>query len=278
MGVFFRIALSLSLFVVLASPGGAPGEAAEASGVAVTTNDPQGDEEEKADSIDPIRFGTTEETLRARFGDALRQVIIAPTQSASDKFIERLAKRPATKDPSPGEFAPKPVDPYARQSRHERKVAGEDIIRVEYDLFAGKVYAIRWQLAERFERPIEPDLLKLATKRFGTPKYNQFIPARFGSGKVDVRRAGWALGDRLIELRILAPNVGGPVYITVTDQKATKAVVKSRGQVAPPPDSLGPWWKRPAKTYKPVTPTERAALLNAFETLLGKVYVKEPAS
>ncbi|MDP3936863.1 MAG: hypothetical protein Q8R92_01860 [Deltaproteobacteria bacterium] len=249
--------------------GSAEAEPDGAAPTAASITEP-GAGESAAKGVDPVRLGATEKALRASFGEALRPAPLEVKKHPGYAFMEE--KMRARQLPGEGEEAePVPaLNPYEGQQRLVRKLSGGDVAEVEYDLFAGKVYNIRWKLADRFERTIVEDYVEAATKRYGKPDYDQFVEARFGSGKTDVSRSGWSRDGRIIEVRQLDPKSGGPVYVTVGDRKAYDAIVAARGVIAPSPQSMGPWWERPAKQYEPMSKKEREALLAAFGAVLDQ--------
>jgi hypothetical protein len=231
--------------------------------------------------FDPVKLGVTEADLRALFGEALTSEKLERKRPLSTQIMEytraKKKKEILAADGKTGEApaadsaAKKAHDPFANQIRLSRDVGGGDIQRVSYDLFRGKVYRIRWRLADRFERPVTKDFVAQAEEKFGKPHHDQTIKEKFGSTKVDRRRVAWNRGDRSLELRQLSPFSGGPVYLTRSDQKALRAIVASKGMVAPAPDSRPPWWQNPRKEVKIVTKKEREALLVAFGRILSKI-------
>lgn len=231
-----------------------------------------GDEAADAKAPVPVRFGTTEEALRERFGSALREEPVEEKKHPGYAFMEekmRARKLPGESDAEDSE--PLVVqNPFEGQKKLVRTISGGDIVAAEYDLYKGKVYGIRWKLAERFERTIIEDYVAAATERYGTPDYDQYVGAKFGSGKVDLRRAGWSRKDKLLEVRQLDPNSGGPVYVMIADRTVYRAIVAAKGVVAPAPDTMKAWWERPARQYQPMTKGERETLLAAFGAVLDR--------
>jgi hypothetical protein len=162
-------------------------------------------------------------------------------------------------------------DPFAEQLRLVRKSDDADVSRVEYELFRDRVYRVRWHLAERFERPLMAALVARWTQELGKPYYDQLIEGKFGSGRATLRRAAWQHKPRGLEVRQLNPLLGGPFFLTLSDQAAIKAIVASGGTAAPEPDSIGPWWQEPVKPPALLTARERDALLVAFDGVLAQV-------
>lgn len=245
-------------------PQGGEAPAARAAGAADAGETPR---------PDGVRLGMTEKALRARFGDALREApVAAPGHPVTTYLAEKAragAKPKAGEEKGAAEVAPA-GDPYAGQRRLVRKLGGGDVVEAQYDLFDGKVYAIRWRLAERFERTLGEEYLAEARERYGKPTYHQHVVAKFGSGKTDVLRATWSRDDKLLEVRQLDPTSGGPVYVTLSDARVHKAIVAAQGMVAAAPDTLGPWWERPAKRYEPISKKERGEILAAFGKVLDQ--------
>ena len=162
-------------------------------------------------------------------------------------------------------------DPFEGQQRLRRKPEGGDVQSVEYELFRGRVYRVRWQLAPRFERPLMTSLVAHLTPKLGKPYYDQLIEGKFGTGRATLRRAGWRDGPRSLEIRQLNPQVGGPVFLTLSDQATLRAIADAGGTAALEPDSIGPWWQKPIKPFAPLTAPERDALLVAFDGVLAEV-------
>jgi hypothetical protein len=162
-------------------------------------------------------------------------------------------------------------DAYSEQRRLRRATDGGDVRAVEYELFRGQVYRIRWELAERFHRRIMDDIVHQVTHCYGKPEYDQTIEAKIASGEATRRRAGWRRDGRLLEIRQLNPLLGGPVYVTVTDLAASRAIIAARGSLAPEPERRGePWWQRPKGPSRLPSDAERAALARAVAVVLSQ--------
>ena len=226
----------------------------------------------------PALLGRGEAALREEFGAALRSEPIEPRRGSVG--VPEKLKSPA-ETLAPGATArtlpaTATQDPFAGQQRFVRYPEDADVRRVEYELFRTRVYRVRWQLAGRFERPIMASLTAHLTAELGKPYYDQLIEARFGSGRATLRRAAWRNGTRTLEVRQLNPSVGGPVFLTLSDQAKIKSIIASGGTAAPEPDSIGPWWQEPVKASAPVTDRERKALLAAFDIVLARVNWARP--
>jgi hypothetical protein len=214
-------------------------------------------------------LGTTLEELRAEFGDALRVAELEPSRAPAEQILgshERTVEPGASADPVPEQW-----DPFTEQIRLVREGRSEDVRQVEYELFRSRVYRIRWRLSDRFERPLMGALVARLRERLGKPYYDQQIEGKFASGRATLRRAAWRRADRSLEVRQLHPQNGGPLYLTLSDPIAIRAIVASRGTVAPEPESSGPWWQEPQKSPGILTPGERDTLLRAVEALLGPI-------
>jgi hypothetical protein len=148
-----------------------------------------------------------------------------------------------------------------------QKVSTGDISEVEYELFQDRVYRVRWQLAERFERPMIDQLVAHLTAKLGKPYYDQLIEGKFGSGRATLRRAAWRSGDRNLEIRQLNPLVGGSIFLTLSDLSTVRTIVASGGTAAPEPDSIGRWWTKPIRAPKPIGAAESKALLAAIDEM-----------
>ena len=109
------------------------------------------------------------------------------------------------------------------------------------------------------------------TADLGKPYYDQLIEGRFGSGQATLRRIGWRNGSETIEVRQLNPMVGGPMFLTLSDQAAVREIVASGETAAPEPDSIGRWWNEPITPHKPLTHREREALLAAFDAIRARI-------
>ncbi len=218
----------------------------------------------------PERLGATEEELRAEFGDALQPAKIERPLALTEKIMQARrrtdeAKASGISEP-PGELR----DLFAEQKRLVREVGG-DVRRVEYEIFREKVYRIRWQLSDRFERPLMNPLVAHLSDRFGEPFYNQQIEGKLASGKATLYRAGWRRGSRSLELRQLHPMSGGPLFLTLSDQTAIRAIAASRGSVLPEPESSGVWWQERLSRPVILTPEERDLLLKSIDALISQI-------
>jgi len=150
-----------------------------------------------------------------------------------------------------------------------RSVGAQDVLFVEYDLYDGRVYRIRWRLAERFDRPVMDDLVAQATACYGKPVYDQEPEWKLSDGKALLRRTGWERGRRLLEVRQLHPLHGGPVYVTVTDLGTARAIVAARGFASPDPETSPPWWERPQAKHGELSDEERDRLVHGLAHLLS---------
>lgn len=185
-----------------------------------------------AERLDPVRLGQSEGTLRNIF----------------DKALVEASK--------PG-------------SKHLRRtLTGTDIVAIRYDVHAGRVYRIRWRLAERFEVPILDALVVRGRLCFGRPAYDQTLKPKAGRLEPVVRRIGWRHGAKRFELRQVHPLTGGPVYLSITDHAALQTALKDR--TAPPDEPTTSWWRKPRKTRIP-GPDERRTLADAFGALLAQL-------
>lgn len=217
----------------------------------------------------PARLGMTEAELRAEFGDALQSSVVERPRSLTEKIMQM--QRRAEEEKPQAEPPVAPGDPFAEQTRLVREVRRGDVRRVEYELFRGTVYRIRWQLSDRFERPLMNPLVARLSDRFGTPLYDQQIEGKLGSGKATLRRTGWRSKARILEVRQLHPLVGGPTFLTLSDEAAMRAIVASRGTVLPEPESSGPWWQEPLRQPAIPTPAETERLLEDIDRLLSQI-------
>ena len=146
-----------------------------------------------------------------------------------------------------------------------------DVRRVEYELFRGRVYRIRWELSDRFHAPIMDDFVHQAAHCYGPFRYDQTIEAKLGSGESTLRRAGWERNGRLLEIRQLNPLGGGPLFVTMTDRKISKAIIAARGSLAPEPNRRSePWWQRQNPSPAPPSDDERSALVQALAAVLSQ--------
>ena len=210
-------------------------------------------------------LGATEAELRNAFGDTLRQetVRVAPTLTEQVLGLSRKAEEEDAAEPPP-----EPADRFPDQIRLVRQVPTGDAVRAEYELYRGRVYRIRWRLAQRFEHHLMPGLIKHLSARLGEPVYDQTLKAKLGSQKADRRRTGWRKGSRALEVRQLHPFDGGPLFLTVTDLEAAQAVIDAGGTLLPEPESSGPWWKKPRRTPRLLTTQESTELLSAVDLLV----------
>jgi hypothetical protein len=193
-----------------------------------------------------------EAELRAQAGEALQPGLISGKES-----------------PAPGS---------GLAAFHRRFPPPSDLVYAEYELFRGKVYRIRWRLAERFERPLFPWLADRVAHRLGPPSYDQLIEPGLGSSQSSLRRAAWPWWSRgTIEVRQLRPQQGGPLFLTWVDKEAVESILKARLQVPPQPDQLPPWWEGKPALPRPLKAGEEEPLLHDFEALLAS-WLLAPAS
>jgi hypothetical protein len=213
--------------------------------------------------FDPVALGAQESELRAAWGDALRA---RPIEHPDSPWHRPARPRPA------GESEPAPAaDPYADQLRLRRALAEGDVRSVEYELFRGRVYRIRWELAERFQSRIMDDVVHQASHCYGAPEYDQTLEAKVASGAATRRRAAWRRDGRLLEIRQLNPLLGGPLFVTLTDLESSRAIIAARGTLAPEPDRRDePWWKRTGDPPRLPSEAERATLVRAIAAVLSQ--------
>jgi len=219
--------------------------------------------ENPGEPFDSVQLGAEESKLRTAWGDALQPQKI---EHLGPDF-QRLAQPPEVDDSN----AKAGADPYADQLRLQRVLAKGEVRRVEYELFRGHVYRIRWELSNRFHAPIMDDFVHQAAQCYGPFRYDQTIEAKLGSGESTLRRAGWERNGRLLEIRQLNPLGGGPLFVTMTDRKISKAIIAARGSLAPEPNRRSePWWQR--KDTSPASPSddERSALVRALAAVLSQ--------
>ncbi|HEX3126604.1 MAG TPA: hypothetical protein VH394_04680, partial [Thermoanaerobaculia bacterium] len=138
-------------------------------------------------SPDTVRLGLDEAGLRTRAGEALQTGLLSRPEA-----------------PAPG----------SGFSVFHRRFPGTDLAYAEYELFQGKIYRVRWRLAERFERPLFPWLVDRVSHHLGTPVYDQVVEPELGSGQASLRRVAWRWNGRTIEARQLQPQSGGPLFLT----------------------------------------------------------------
>jgi len=216
-------------------------------------------------------LGRKETALREEFGAALQPQPIEKRRILNPGQIALPAGAMNSKDAARAQSPADAKDPFEGQQRLRRKPEGGDVQSVEYELFRGRVYRVRWQLVERFERPLMTSLVDRLTTKLGKPYYDQLIEGKFGTGRATLRRAGWRQGPRILEIRQLNPGVGGRIFLTLSDHATVQAIVESGGTAAPQPDSIGRWWQKPIKPFAHLTVTERDALLVAFDAVLAEV-------
>jgi len=229
---------------------------------------------ESGQKLPPVRaewLGQSEGALRAEFGSSLLSEPIVrrhETLAAIRPSTPGAGDEPADRAPGDQEAASSEAkSPFKDQHRLVQKVRAGDISQVEYELFQDRVYRIRWQLAERFERPLIDPLVAHLTAKLGKPYYDQLIEGKFGSGRATFRRAAWRSGDRNLEIRQLNPLVGGSIFLTLSDVSTVRTIVASGGTAAPEPDSIGRWWTKPIRAPKPMSVAESEALLAAIDEM-----------
>jgi hypothetical protein len=211
----------------------------------------------------PPLLGASGEALRARFGEALRRVEVVVDDTVYEQVLEesRLGA-PATAAPA------KPA--FGDQTRWSRAADGA-VAREEYDLAGDRVYRVRWQLVERYEHPLLNDVVARAAKRFGPPGYDQTLRAKPGSARADLRRVGWNLDGRALEVRQLHPFTGGPIFLTIADRAALQAIVDRRETPLPQPDTTGAWWRRAQRPPSLLTKAERRIRVDEIGALLDRI-------
>ena len=216
-------------------------------------------------------LGRKETALREEFGAALLPQPIEKRRILNPGQVALPAGAMNSKDAARAQPPADAKDPFEGQQRLRRKPEDGDVQSVEYELFRGRVYRVRWQLVERFERPLMTSLVAHLTTQLGKPYYDQLIEGKFGTGRATLRRAGWRDGPRSLEIRQLNPQLGGPIFLTLSDQATLRAIADAGGTAAPEPDSIGPWWQKPVKPFARLTAPERDALLVAFDGVLAEV-------
>lgn len=217
------------------------------------------------------RLGMTAAELRAEFGEALKVSGIERPVPLTEQIMQARRQAAKAAGVEPIASAPEPRDQYTEQERFERQLGSGDASRAEYQLFRGKVYRIRWQLSDRFERPLMNPLVAHLEESLGAPRYDQQIEGKLASGTATLRRAGWHRGSRSLEVRQLHPSTGGPLYLTLSDEAAIRGIIAARGAMQPEPDSIGPWWQAPLRRPTLLMPEERDLLLRSIDALLAQI-------
>jgi hypothetical protein len=212
----------------------------------------------------PPLLGTTSEALRGRFGEALRRVEVVVPDTVYEQVLEGSRPAPAGKPP-----ASAAVGEQARWARAADGLAS----REEYDLARDRVYRVRWQLAERYEHPLLNEVVARAAKRFGRPAYDQTLRAKPGSPRADLRRVGWYLDGRALEIRQLHPFTGGPIFASIADRAALQAIVDRRETPLPQPDRTGAWWDRAQRPPSALKDAERRARVDEIDALLERIAI-----
>lgn len=217
----------------------------------------------------PPLLGASSETLRARFGDALRRVEVTVPDSLYEQVLE--GSRPAPPGKSPAKKAA------TAQTRWGRAADGA-VRREEYDLAEDRVYRVRWHLAEGYEHPLMNEVVARAAQRFGRPAYDQTLRAKPGSPRADLRRAGWTLDGRALEIRQLHPFTGGPIFVSLADRAALQAIVDRHEIPLPQPDTTGAWWRRAQRPPSALKEAERRARVDEIDALLERIATGSAAS
>ena len=222
--------------------------------------------------LDPARLGMTEDDLRKALGAALKPQKIEPAFAPATNFGIRRWPAAGKGEETPAASKPPAVkaEAWEGQKAFFRAVGGGEIAYAEYFLYQGKLYRIRWTLADRFKRPIMAELVALGTRRYGEPAYDQDIVWRPGDPRANLRRTAWERDGTSLEIRMLNPTTGGMAYLTVSNLKPLRAIVAAGGMVAPEPETAGSWWYGPRTKPRVVTPEEKDALVGAFGGLLDR--------
>lgn len=194
------------------------------------------------EQIDPARLGMSEAELRAAVAGLRRD---PPAEQADPRTEQGLTRWVLD--------------------------ASAALAGIEYELWQGSVYRIRWRLPVKFERPVLDELVRRGSICFGPPDYDQKFEAEPGSPVATLRRIGWTHGDRRIELRQLHPLRGGPVYLSVTRSAVLREIGAAKLTPFPVPDRSGPWWQRSMQALRPATDEEQKKLGSAFLGLLSQL-------
>jgi hypothetical protein len=210
--------------------------------------------------IDPARLGMTEAALRAHVA-GLRRDDALGTSPETDA-LQRWSREVGTGTDTDTDTD---IDTSA-----EGKDGDGDVVLIQYELWQGRVYRIRWRLAPAFERPIFDELAERGRFCLGTVDLDQTFEAEPGSAEATLRRVVWTHESRRIELRQLHPLGGGPVYLSVTDLEALRAIGAAERAPFPDPSRSAPWWTRSLRPPKPADPEERARLGRRFLALIGE--------
>lgn len=222
-----------------------------------------GHEGERPDGmeIDPARLGMTEAELRARVAGLRRDTVLG-TSSETDA-LQRWSREVGTG-----------VEGEDGNGTEDGKKAGDeagDVVLIQYELWQGRVYRIRWRLAPAFERPIFDELAERGRFCLGEADLDQTFEAEPGSADATLRRVVWTHESRRIELRQLHPLGGGPVYLSATDVATLRAIGAEERAPFPDPSRSAPWWTRSLRPPKPAAPEERARLGKRFLSLIGEL-------
>ena len=158
-----------------------------------------------------------------------------------------------------------------RDTTEYRELEARDLAYGEYELFDGRVFRTRWRLAERFEGPVFPELVRVVRQRYGRPLDEETVLVNpVGSGKAPRRWLSWGREGRRLELRQLDPLDDGPVFLTLTDMAAVRRILAAGGRAALQPDNRLSWWQRlPPRPRKTPSEAEIDALVWDFDALLA---------
>jgi hypothetical protein len=211
----------------------------------------------------PPLLGASREALRGRFGEALRRVDVVVPDTVYEQVLEGLRQDAPT--------AKVPVEPAVGDQTRWWRAADGAVTREEYDLAEDRVYRVRWQLSERYEHPLLNEVVARAAKRFGRPAYDQTLRAKPGSPRADLRRVGWYLDGRALEIRQLHPFTGGPIFVSLADRAALQAIVDRRKTPLPQPDTTGAWWRRAQQPATALKEAERRARVDEIDALLDRI-------
>ena len=227
--------------------------------------------EESAQAPVDALLGSPADVLRERHGSALRPVEVSLPRSVGER-VRALAADPLAAEPD--DVAPEPQErvAFAGQERLARLVGDDpDVARIEYDVVDGRVYRVRWQLTERFERPIMAAVVEHLRGRLGAPVFDQRIAAKLGSGKSDLWRARWQAGQRALDVRQLHPMTGGPLFVTLSDLAALQRIIDAGRVALPEPTVSEDWWRKPQRPLALVPADERELLLEGVDRMLERV-------
>jgi hypothetical protein len=194
----------------------------------------------------PSELGMSEAQLRQRFGEAL-------VPGRRSRTVLGLPEKPTT-----------------RLLVFHREIASSELAYAEYELFDGRVFRLRWCLAERFELPIFSNLKHQLSHYLSQPQVDKLVgkdPHRPAHEDPVLRYVRWRRQEHTLELRQINTMTGGRVFLTLMDSGVVEEIKAAHEPILGPPDDMEISWKQ----ARLPSDEERWLLVWAFDDVLTAV-------